>query len=170
MTMARLRLYALATVGAFFIVYELLTEAMSPSGPVTRRLCVDFHLHSYVRRGRMAHVAVAHASATRSVTRCRNHTLTGDAFSSLLASQPSMINSPWFPVLSMLSLLVGTGILAVALLIGSYPDGVVERVAESGPAMLLAGSLAPPLALLASPVARCPNGSRAASLFLTRTR
>ena len=33
MTMVRLRLYALATVGAFCLVYELLTEAMSPQGP-----------------------------------------------------------------------------------------------------------------------------------------
>jgi len=31
--MARLRLYALTAVGAFFLVYELLTEAMSPQGP-----------------------------------------------------------------------------------------------------------------------------------------
>ena len=33
MTMARLRLYALTTVGGLFLVYQLLTEAMSPDGP-----------------------------------------------------------------------------------------------------------------------------------------
>jgi len=31
--MARLRLYALTTLGALFLVYELLTEAISPQGP-----------------------------------------------------------------------------------------------------------------------------------------
>ena len=54
--------------------------------------------------------------------------MAGGAFGSLLASQPQVINSSWFPVLSMLSLEVeAVGILAMALLIGSYPDGVVER-------------------------------------------
>ena len=33
MTMARLRLYALTTVGGFLLTYQLLNEAMSPDGP-----------------------------------------------------------------------------------------------------------------------------------------
>ena len=144
MTMARLRLYALATVGAFFIVYELLTEAMSPQGPsLVGFVWIFIFIPMYAVGVWLTWRLPTHPQPVRLLV-AGTTLLTGDAFSSLLASQPSMINSPWFPVLSMLSLLVGTaGILAVALLIGSYPDGVVERVAESGPAMLLAGSPRP---------------------------
>ena len=65
-----------------------------------------------------------------------------------------MINSPWAPVLSTLSLEAqAVGSLAVALLIGGYPDGFVER---SWQRLALRCSwvvlIGPPLALLASPV------------------
>jgi hypothetical protein len=44
------------------------------------------------------------------------------------ASQPQLIYSPWAAILNMLSLEAqAVGSLAVALLIGSYPDGFVER-------------------------------------------
>jgi len=70
-----------------------------------------------------------------------------------LASQ-LQINSAWAPVFSTLSLEAqAIGSLAVALLIGSYPDGFVER---SWQRLALRCSwvvlLGPPLALLASPV------------------
>ena len=76
------------------------------------------------------------------------------AFGSLIYSQPQMINSPWTPVLSTLSLEAqAVGSLAVTLLIGSYPDGFVER---SWQRLALRCSwivlIGPPLALLASPV------------------
>jgi signal transduction histidine kinase len=65
-----------------------------------------------------------------------------------------MIYSPWAPVLSMLTLEAqAVGSLAVALLIGSYPDGFVERrwqrLALRSSWVVLLGPL---LALLASPV------------------
>jgi signal transduction histidine kinase len=71
-----------------------------------------------------------------------------------VAYQPQLINSPWFPVLSMLSLeLEAVTALALALLIGSYPDGLVERTWQRLTLrftwVVLIG---PPLALLASPV------------------
>jgi signal transduction histidine kinase len=153
--MARLRLYALATVGAFFIVYELLTEAMSPQGPsLVGFVWIFIFIPMYAVGVWLTWRLPTHPQPVRLLV-AGTTLLTGDAFSSLLASQPSMINSPWFPVLSMLSLLVGTaGILAVALLIGSYPDGVVERAWQRVALRCCwLGLLAPPLALLASPVA-----------------
>src|SRR4029450_11837959 len=78
----------------------------------------------------------------------------GGAFGSLIASQPQMINSPLVPVPSMRTLgAQAVGSLAVALLIGSYPDGFVER---SWQRLALRCSwvvlLGPPLAQLASPL------------------
>jgi signal transduction histidine kinase len=153
--MARLRLYALATVGAFFIVYELLTEAMSPQGPsLVGFVWIFIFIPMYAVGVWLTWRLPTHPQPVRLLV-AGTTLLTGDAFSSLLVSQPSMINSPWFPVLSMLSLVVGTaGILAVALLIGSYPDGVVERAWQRVALRCCwLGLLAPPLALLASPVA-----------------
>ena len=143
--MARLRLYALATVGAFFLVYELLTEAMSPQGPsFFGFVWIFIFIPMYAVGVWLTWRLPTHPQPVRLLV-AGTALLTGDAFWSLLASQPSMINSPWFPVLSMLSLEIGTaGILAVALLIGSYPDGVVERAWQRvGSAVLLARSPRP---------------------------
>jgi hypothetical protein len=76
------------------------------------------------------------------------------AFGSLMARQPQLIYSPWAAVLSMLSLEAqAAGVVAAMLLIGSYPDGFVERrwqrLALRCRWVVLIG---PPLALLASPV------------------
>ena len=152
--MARLRLYALATVGAFFLVYELLTEAMSPQGPsLVGFVWIFIFIPMYAVGVWLTWRLPTHPQPVRLLV-AGTALLTGEAFWSLLSSQPQLINSPWFPVLSMLSLEIGTaGILAFALLIGSYPDGVVER-AWQRVAMRCCwlGLLAPPLALLASPV------------------
>jgi signal transduction histidine kinase len=80
--------------------------------------------------------------------------MTTGALGSLAVSYPQLVTSPWFPVLSMLSLEAeAVATLALTLLIGSYPDGLVERnwqrLALRYSWLVLIG---PPLALLASPV------------------
>ncbi len=73
----------------------------------------------------------------------------------------------------MLSLEVeAVGVLAMALLIGSYPDGVVERGWQRlALRCLWVSLLGPPLALLASPDrASVSLGHGRASLSRTRTR
>ena len=159
-------------MGAFFLVYELLTEAMSPQGPSLFGFAWIFiFIPMYAVGVWLTCRLPTHPQPVRLLV-AGTALLTGDAFSSLLASQPQMINSPWFPVLSMLSLEIGTvGILAVALLIGSYPDGVVERAWQRVALRCCwLGLLAPPLALLASPVTPVSQWVENASLSLTRTR
>ena len=80
--------------------------------------------------------------------------LAGSAFETLLHSQPWIINSPWFPVLSTLSLEAeAVAILALAYLIAGYPDGLVERRWQRiALRCAWVGLLGPPLGLLASPV------------------
>jgi signal transduction histidine kinase len=152
--MARLRLYALTTVGGLCLVYQFVIEAMSPrglslSGAVWILIVVPLYAVGIWLTWRLP----THPQPVRLLV-SGTAFVVGGAFGSLIASQPQMINSPLVPVLSMLSLEAqAVGSLAVALLIGSYPDGFMER---SWQRLALRCSwvvlLGPPLALLASPV------------------
>ncbi|MGH3339919.1 MAG: hypothetical protein ACRDPL_13990, partial [Propionibacteriaceae bacterium] len=154
MTIARLRLYALTTVGGFFIVYQLLAEAMSPDGPSFSDLVWTLLvIPMYAVGAWLTWRLPTHPQPVRLLV-AGTAFLATDTFGSLVGSQPQLIDSAWAPVLSTLDLEAqAVGSLAVALLIGSYPDGVVER---SGQRLALRSSwvvlLGPPLALLASPV------------------
>jgi signal transduction histidine kinase len=153
--MARLRLYALATMGAFFLAYELLSEAMSPQGPSLSGFAwILVFIPMYAVGAWLTWRLPTHPQPVRLLV-AGTALLAGNAFDSLLAARPQLINSPWFPVLSMLNLELATvAILAIAFLIGSYPDGVVERAWQRVALRCCwLGLLAPPLALLASPVA-----------------
>jgi signal transduction histidine kinase len=152
--MARLRLYALTTVGGLCLVYQFVIEAMSPrglslSGAVWILIVVPLYAVGIWLTWRLP----THPQPVRLLV-SGTAFVVGGAFGSLIASQPQMINSPLVPVLSMLSLEAqAVGSLAVALLIGSYPDGFVERrwqrLALRCSWVVLLGPL---LALLASPV------------------
>jgi signal transduction histidine kinase len=153
--MARLRLYALTAVGGLSIVYRLLTEATSPQGPSLSGLTwILIYVPMYAVGAWLTWRLPTHPQAVRLLVGGTAF-LAGEAFGSLIASQPQLINSPWFPVLSMLSLeLAAVGILATALLIGGYPDGLVERAWQRlALRCCWLALLAPPLALLAAPVA-----------------
>ena len=154
MTMARLRLYALTAVGGLSIVYRLLTEATSPQGPSLSGLTwILIYVPMYAVGAWLTWRLPTHPQAVRLLVGGTAF-LAGEAFGSLIASQPQLINSPWFPVLSMLSLeLAAVGILATALLIGGYPDGLVERAWQRLALRCCWLALMPPLALLAAPVA-----------------
>ena len=171
--MARLRLYALTTVGGLFIVYELVTEAMSPRGPSLSDLVwILIVIPMYAVGAWLTWRLPTHPQPVRLLV-CGTAFVASGALGSLVDSQPQMINSPWAPVLSMLSLEAqAVGLLAMALLIGSYPDGFVER---SWQRLALRCSwvvlLGPPLALLASPVVPVSPGRRPwTSRSPTRTR
>jgi signal transduction histidine kinase len=152
--MARLRLFALTTVGGLCLVYQLVIEAMSPrglslSGAVWILIVVPLYAVGTWLTWRLP----THPQPVRLLV-SGTAFVVGGAFGSLITSQLQMIYSPWAPVLSMLSLEAqAVGSLAVALLIGSYPDGFVERrwqrLALRCSWVVLLGPL---LALLASPV------------------
>ena len=152
--MARLRLYALTTVGGLSLVYQLVTEAMSPRGLLlSDAVWILIVIPMYAVGAWLTWRLPTHPQPVRLLVSGTAFVATG-AFGSLLYSQPQMINSPWTPVLSTLNLEAqAVGSLAVTLLIGSYPDGVVER---SWQRLTLRSSwivlIGPPLALFASPV------------------
>jgi signal transduction histidine kinase len=153
--MARLRLYALTTVGGLSLAYRLLTEATSPQGPSLSGLAwILIYIPMYAVGAWLTWRLPTHPQAVRLLVGGTAFLAT-EAFGSLIASQPQLINSPWFPVLSMLSLeLTAVGILATALLIGGYPDGMVERAWQRVALRCCwLTLLAAPLALIASPVA-----------------
>jgi signal transduction histidine kinase len=153
--MARLRLYALTTVGGLCIAYQLLTEAMSPNGwSFTDIVWTLIAIPMYAVGAWLTWRLPTHPQPVRLLV-AGTVFLAGEAFGSLMASQPQLINSPWFPVLSTLGLeLEAVGILATALLIGGYPDGFVERAWQRlALRCCWVSLLAPPLALIASPVA-----------------
>ena len=154
MTMARLRWYALTTMGGLLLAYQVLIDAMSgdllsfPGNMWTLGIIPLYAVGAW-----LAWRQPTHPQAVRLLVAGTAATVSG-AFGSLMGSQPQLFNSPWFPVLSMLSdEAVAVSTLALALLIGSYPDGIVER---SWQRLTLRCSwvvlLGPPLALLASPV------------------
>jgi signal transduction histidine kinase len=152
--MARLRLYALTTVGGFFLAYQLVTEAMSPDGlSLSDLVWILIVIPMFAVGAWLTWRLPSHPQAVRLLVGGTASMATG-ALGSLIANQPQLINSPWFPVLSMLSLEAdAVAALALALLIGSYPDGFVERNWQR---LTLRFSwivlICPPLALLASPV------------------
>jgi signal transduction histidine kinase len=152
--MARLRLYALTTVGGLCLVYQLVIEAMSPRGlSLSGAVWILIVVPLYAVGAWLTWRLPTHPQPVRLLV-SGTAFVVGGAFGTLISSQPQMINSPWAPVLNMLSLEAqAVGSLAVALLIGSYPDGFVER---SWQRLALRCSwvvlLGPPLALLASPV------------------
>jgi signal transduction histidine kinase len=152
--MARLRLYALTSVGGLFLLYELLTEAMSPDGPSFSDLVWTLLvIPMYAVGAWLTWRLPTHPQPVRLLVSGTAFMAT-DAFGSLITSQPQLISSAWAPVLSTLDLEAqALGSLAVALLIGSYPDGLVERswqrLALRCSWLVLIG---PPVALLASPV------------------
>jgi hypothetical protein len=170
-TIARLRLFALTTVGGLLLLYQLLIAVMSPRGAsdlVWILICVPMYAVGAWLTWRLP----KHPQSVRLLVAGTAFFATG-AFGTLLASQPQLIYSPWAAILNMLSLEAqAVGSLAVALLIGSYPDGFVERgwqrLALRCSWVVLIG---PPLALLASPVVPVsPILSRLTSLSPTRTR
>jgi signal transduction histidine kinase len=150
--MARLRLYALTTVGGLSLVYQLFIEAMSPQGQSLSNLVwILIVVPLYAVGVWLTWRLPTHPQPVRLLVSGTAFVANG-AFGTL-ASQ-LQINSAWAPVFSTLSLEAqAIGSLAVALLIGSYPDGFVER---SWQRLALRCSwvvlLGPPLALLASPV------------------
>ena len=154
MTIAGLRLYALTTLGGLCLVYEFVIEAMAPQGLSPSDLVwILIVIPMYAVGAWLTWRLPTHPQPVRLLVSGTAFVATG-AFGSLVNSQPQMINSPWAPVLSMLSLEAqAVGSLAVTLLIGSYPDGFVER---SWQRLALRCSwivlIGPPLALLASPV------------------
>jgi signal transduction histidine kinase len=143
--MARLRWYALTAVGGLVLAYHLLAGAIDVWTLVVIPL--------YAVGAWLAWRLPTHPQAVRLLV-AGTAAMVGEAFGVFMASQPLLINSPWFPMLSMLSLEAeAVATLALALLIGSYPDGVVER---SWQRLTLRFSwavlVASPLALVASPV------------------
>jgi signal transduction histidine kinase len=153
-TIARLRLYALTTVGGLSLVYQLLTEVMSPRGlSLSDLVWILLVIPMYAVGAWLTWRLPGHPQPLRLLV-CATAVSVTDAVGSLIASQPQLINSPWSSVLSMLTLEAwAAGALAVTLLIGGYPDGFVERrwqrLALRCSWVVLIG---PPLALLASPV------------------
>ncbi len=142
--MARLRWYALTTVGGLFIVWELITEAMSdPSRWDLVAILVVIPM--YAVGAWLTWRLPEHPQAVRLL-------VCGTAVAVGLAGFVG--EWPWSPVLSALSLeAAAVALLAMALLIGSFPDGFVERrwqrLALRCSWVVLLGA---PLALLASPV------------------
>jgi signal transduction histidine kinase len=144
--MARLRLYALTTVGGLFIVWELITQAMSPYGPsrwdlVTTLIIIPMYAIGAWLTWRLP----KHPQAVRLL-------VCGTA---IVVAMAGWVGAwQWSPVLAALSIEAGAvTLLAMALLIGSFPDGFVERrwqrLALRCSWVILIGA---PLALLASPV------------------
>jgi hypothetical protein len=117
--MARLRLYALTTVGGLALVCEFVIEAMSPRGMSFSDLVwILIAIPMYAVGAWLTWRLPTHPQPVRLLVSGTAFIATG-AFGSLIAAQPQMINSPWSPVLSTLSLEAqAVGSLAVALLIG----------------------------------------------------
>ena len=170
--MARLRLYALTTVGGLIILCELFAEAMSPHGPSFDNLVwILLVIPLYAVGAWLTWRLPTHPQAVRLLVGGTGAVATG-VLGSFLTYQPQLINSPWFPVLSMLSLEVeAVTALALALLIGGYPDGFVERTWQRLTLrftwVVLLGTL---IALLASPVVPVSSGSLLATLCPTCMR
>ena len=146
MAIARLRLYVLTTVGGLVIVWALITEAMSPSSPSRWDLvAILMVIPMYAAGAWLTWRLPKHPQPVRLLV-CGTAMVVG------LACWVSEF--PWSPVLSALYLeAAAVALLAMALLIGSFPDGFVERrwqrLALRCSWVILIGA---PLALLASPV------------------
>jgi signal transduction histidine kinase len=144
--MARLRLYALTTVGGLFIVWELI-NAMSSYGPSSWDVvAILIIIPMYAVGAWLTWRLPKHPQAVRLL-------VCGTA---IVVAMAGWVGErwPWTPVLSALSIEAGAvALLAMTLLIGSFPDGFVERrwqrLALRCSWVILLGA---PLALLASPV------------------
>jgi signal transduction histidine kinase len=144
--MARLRWYALTTVGGLIIVWELINEAMSPYGPSRWDLvAILIVIPMYAVGAWLTWRLPKHPQPVRLLV-CGTAIVVGMA---------GWVEAwPWSPVLGALSIeAAAVALLAMALLIGSFPDGFVERrwqrLALRCSWVILIGA---PLALLASPV------------------
>jgi signal transduction histidine kinase len=140
-------LYALTTVGGLFIVWELITEAMSPYGPSRWDLvAILIVIPMYAVGAWLTWRLPKHPQPVRLL-------VCGTAY---VVGMAGWVDDEWTwsPVLGALSIEAGAvTLLAMALLIGSFPDGFVERrwqrLALRCSWVILIGA---PLALLASPV------------------
>ena len=145
--MARLRWYALTTVGGLFIMWELITEAMPAYGPDRWDLvAILIVIPMYVVGAWLTWRLPKHPQPVRLLV-CGTAIVVG------LAGWV-VDEWPWSPVLGALFIeAAAVALLAMALLIGSFPDGFVERrwqrLALRCSWVILIGA---PLALLASPV------------------
>src|SRR4029450_7447546 len=126
--MARLRWYALTTMGGLLLAYQVLIDAMSgdllsfPGNMWTLGIIPLYAVGAW-----LTWRLPTHPQAVRLLVAGTGAVASG-VLGGLTPHQPQLINSPWFPVLSMLSLEVeAVTALALALLIVSYPDGFVER-------------------------------------------
>ncbi|HEY6684805.1 MAG TPA: sensor histidine kinase [Propionibacteriaceae bacterium] len=142
--MARLRLYALTTVGGLFIVWELINEAMSDRSRWDL-VAILIVIPVYAVGAWLTWRLPKHPQPVRLLV-CGTAIVVG------MAGWVEAL--PWSPVLSALSIeAAAVALLAMALLIGSFPDGFVERrwqrLALRCSWVILLGA---PLALLASPV------------------
>ena len=102
--MARLRLYALTAVGGLILLYELFMEAASPDGPsfdnfVWTLLVIPMFAVGVWLTWRLPR----HPQPVRLLVGGTGAVASG-ALGLLIADQPQLINSLWFPVLSTLSL------------------------------------------------------------------
>ena len=144
--MARLRWYALTTVGGLFIVWELIAEAMSYGPSRWDLVAILIVIPMYVVGAWLTWRLPKHPQPVRLL-------VCGTAMAVGLAGWV-VDEWPWSPVLGALFIeAAAVALLAMALLIGSFPDGFVERrwqrLALRCSWVIL---LAAPLALLASPV------------------
>jgi hypothetical protein len=143
-TIARLRFYVLTTVGGLVIVWALITEAMSPSPSRWDLVAILMVTPMYATGAWLTWRLPKHPQPVRLLV-CGTAMVVG------LAAWLAQL--PWSPVLSALYLeAAAVALLAMALLIGSFPDGFVERrwqrLALRCSWVILIGA---PLALLASP-------------------
>ena len=134
----------LTTLAGLVIVWALITEAMSPSPSRWDLVAILMVIPMYAAGAWLTWRLPTHPQAVRLLV-CGTAMVVG------LAAWLAQL--PWSPVLSALYLeAAAVALLAMALLIGSFPDGVVERrwqrLALRCSWIILIGA---PLALLASP-------------------
>ena len=147
--MARLRFYALTTLGGLVIVWAADHRGDVSGRPVTLGSGVRFSsvIPMYAVGAWLTWRLPKHPQPVRLL-------VCGTAIVRSGWPAGRLVNLPWSPVLSALYLeAAAVALLAMALLIGSFPDGFVERrwqrLALRCSWVILIGA---PLALLASPV------------------
>src|SRR5262245_48304811 len=100
--MARLRLYALTTLGGLCLVYEVVIEALSPRGlSFSDLVWILIVIPMYVVGAWLTWRLPTHPQPIRLLVAGTAFVATG-AFGSLVYGRPQMINSPWAPMLSTL--------------------------------------------------------------------
>ena len=97
-TMARLRLYALTTVGGLILLCELFIEAVSPDGPSFDNLVwILLVIPLYAVGAWLTWRLPRHPQPVRLLIGGTGAVASG-ALGLLIADQPQLINSPWFPL------------------------------------------------------------------------